>query len=282
MLYVRSAMLDQITPIVLTYNEAPNIRRTLDSLRWAERVVVVDSGSKDGTKEIAKSFSNVVWYIRNFDSFKSQCEYAIHHTGIMTRYVLALDADMIVSSELASEIGSKFLAGSFNGGLLRFEFRLSDRPLAGSLYPAQVRLFRRDRVRVLQMGHAHTFDVDGPVYRFKQPLIHDDRKPLERWVASQLSYSALEAQRIASRDSYRFRDRLRELGVMPVIAGALAYIRAGGPFRGAAAVRYAYERAAYESLLAIRLMSLKLEAKQKTTTEAVPLQTKKLTDRDAK
>ena len=114
----------------------------------------------------------------------------------------------------------KFLAGNFDGGLLRFEFRLNDRPLAGSLYPAQVRLFRRDRVRVLQMGHGHTFDVDGPVYRFKQPLIHDDRKPLERWVASQLSYSALEARRIASRDSYRFRDRLRELGVMPVIAGA--------------------------------------------------------------
>ena len=58
-------------------------------------------------------------------------------------------------------------------------------------------------------------------------------------------------KRIASRDSFRFRDRLRELGVMPVIAGALAYIRAGGPFRGAAAVRYAYERAAYESLLAL-------------------------------
>ena len=123
--------------------------------------------------------------------------------------------------------------------------------------------------------------IDGEVRELHSPILHDDRKPLERWVASQLSYSALEAQRIVSRDSYRFRDRLRELGVMPVIAGALAYIRAGGPFRGAAAVRYAYERAAYESLLAIRLMSLKLEAKQKTTTEAVPLQTPKLTDPDA-
>ena len=159
----RSAMLDQITPIILTYNEAPNIRRTLDALRWARRVVVVDSGSTDGTEEIAKSFSNVDWYVRNFDSFKAQCEYAIHNTGIETNYVLALDADMTVSGELVSEIESKFLLANFDGGLLRFEFRLSDRPLAGSLYPAQVRLFRRDRVRVLQMGHGHTFDVDGPV-----------------------------------------------------------------------------------------------------------------------
>ena len=127
----------------------------------------------------------------------------------------------------------------------------------------------------------HTFDVSGPVYHCILQF-HDDRKPLERWVESQLSYSALEARRITSRESYRFRDRLRELGVMPMIVGALAYIRAGGPFRGAAAVRYAYERATYESLLAIRLMSSKLEAKQKPTTEAVPLQTPKLTDPDAK
>ena len=271
-----------ITPVVLTYNEEPNIRRTLDSLRWAERVVIVDSGSTDETEGIAKSFSNVDWYVRNFDSFKGQCEYAIHHTGIATKYVLALDADMTVSNELVSEIESKFVAGSFEGGLLRFDFRLGGHSLAGSLYPAQVRLFRRDRVRVLQMGHGHTFDVDGAVYHFKNPLIHDDRKPLERWVASQLSYSALESRRIASRESYRFRDRLRELGVMPLIAGALAYIRAGGPFRGAAAIRYACERAAYECLLGIRLMSSKLEAKQKAATEAVPLQTSKLTDPDSK
>ena len=120
------------------------------------------------------------------------------------------------------------------------------------------------------------------MYHFKHPLIHDGRKSLDRWVASQLSYSALEARRIASRSSYRFRDRLRELGVMPVIAGALAYIRAGGPFRGAAAVRYAYERAAYESLLAIRLMSAKLEHEQKSATEAVPLQTPEVSDPEPK
>ena len=49
------------------------------------------------------------------------------------------------------------------------------------------------------------------------------------------------------------------MGLMPLVAGAFAYLRAGGPFYGAAAARYAYERAAYECLLAIRLMSDRIE-----------------------
>ena len=162
-----------------------------------------------------------------------------------------------------------------NGYQASFIYCVHGKPLRGSAYPPVTVLYRREHATYQQDGHTQRVVISGETRQLHSPILHDDRKPLERWVASQLSYSALEAQRIASRDSYRFRDRLRELGVMPVIAGALAYIRAGGPFRGAAAVRYAYERAAYESLLAIRLMSLKLEAKQKTTTEAVPLQTPK-------
>ena len=49
-------MLDQITPLILTYNEAPNIGRTLEQLTWARDIVVVDSFSTDDTVEIASSF----------------------------------------------------------------------------------------------------------------------------------------------------------------------------------------------------------------------------------
>jgi glycosyltransferase involved in cell wall biosynthesis len=257
-------MLDRITPILLSYNEEPNIRRTLDSLSWAKRVVVLDSGSTDATHEIAECFSNVDWRVRPFDSFKGQYEYAIHGTDIITDYVLALDADMAVSDQFVEEVKSKFLTGNFAGGLFSFEFRINGCPLAGSLYPTQARLFLRDRVQIVQLGHGHKFEVRGPIYRFRSRLIHDDRKPLERWLLSQVSYSALEANRISAGGADRLRDRLRELGLMPILAGALAYIRAGGPLRGAAALRYAYERAAYECLLAIRLMSSRLEKNRKS------------------
>jgi glycosyltransferase involved in cell wall biosynthesis len=249
----------KVTPLVLTFNEELNISRTLDSLRWARRVVVLDSGSTDATDAIAKSFPNVDWRVRSFDSFKGQYEFGIHLTGIETDYVLALDADMTVSAELISEIETQFLPRGFEGGLLSFKYCISGHPLTSSLYPAQLRLFLRDKAQVRQVGHGHTFHVDGPVYQFKAPLIHDDRKPLERWISSQISYSAVEAKRIASGERYRWRDRIRELGLMPLVVGVLAYVRAGGPFKGAASAHYAYERATYESLLAMRLMSARLE-----------------------
>jgi glycosyltransferase involved in cell wall biosynthesis len=256
---MKSSIGSEITPLILSYNEESNIGRTLKSLRWADRVVIIDSGSVDRTEEIARTFPNVDWKTRKFDSFKSQTEYGIHSTGIDTDYVLALDADMVVSEGLACEIEERFLNRRFAGGLVPFKYCVSGRPLPNSLYPAQIRLFERNKIEVLQVGHGHNFQIDGPVYQFKSPLFHDDRKPIDRWLASQLSYSTIEAERIKIGSPPRWHDRLRKLGLMPPVIAILAYIRAGGPLGGTAAIRYAYERALYECLLAIRLTSARLE-----------------------
>src|SRR5205809_8098013 len=85
-----------VTPLILTYNEEPNIKRTLESLLWAERVVVVDSGSTDGTKSIARLFAHVSWYVRPFDYHCAQWKRGIPNTEIATEFVLALDAGMSV------------------------------------------------------------------------------------------------------------------------------------------------------------------------------------------
>ena len=247
-----------ITPLILTFDEEPNLARTLESLRWADRVVVLDSGSTDATEQIARSFSNVSWHSRPFDSFSEQSRYGIHRTDIASNFVLALDADMSVPPGLVSEIEAMFLPGDFTGGVFKFEYQLLGHPINGSIYPALLKLFKRQEVTVQQDGHGHKFSVKGTVYHFRSPLIHDDRKSLERWTTSQLSYSAIELARLASGDHSRWKDRLRRLGVMPPLAAALAYLKAGGPFGGAAAARYAYERATFECLLAIRLMSERL------------------------
>src|SRR6185369_1762222 len=96
-------MLDQITPLILTYNEAPNIPRSLEALSWAKDIVVVDSFSDDNTVELAKSFPQVRLFQRAFDSHRNQWEFGLKETGISTPWVLALDADYVLSDELVAD-----------------------------------------------------------------------------------------------------------------------------------------------------------------------------------
>src|SRR6185295_16127350 len=97
-------MLDQITPLILTYNEAPNIARSLAALTWANDIVVVDSFSDDDTVAIAKLVPHVRVFQRAFDNHRNQWEFGLQETGISTPWVLALDADYVVSNELANEL----------------------------------------------------------------------------------------------------------------------------------------------------------------------------------
>src|SRR4051812_39765421 len=97
-------MLDQITPIILTYNETPNIGRAIEQVSWARDIIVVDSFSDDTTIEIASRFPQVRIFQRKFDSLENQCNYALVETGSSTDWVLALDADYIVTPELSDEM----------------------------------------------------------------------------------------------------------------------------------------------------------------------------------
>ena len=65
------SLLDVITPVILTYNEAPNIGRTLSKLSWAKRMVVIDSGSTDATLEIVRATPRTEVIYRPFDNFAS-------------------------------------------------------------------------------------------------------------------------------------------------------------------------------------------------------------------
>ncbi len=250
-----------ITPVILTFNEEANVGRTLESLRGFPRVVVVDSASTDGTEEIARSYPNVAWFVNEWRDFRGQWDFALRRTGIESAFVLALDADMSVPLELIPELVGVASRNEIDGGLISFDYHIRGVPLAGSLYPPQLRLLRLSKARVGQSGHAHLLEVDGPVSRLSARLVHDDRKALESFVSAQLRYSAIELSRLFSDDASARRMKScirRSFPFTPVLVWLLAWVRAGGPFRGEAARRYALERLIYEALLRWRVEDTKL------------------------
>src|SRR5690348_1675532 len=180
-------MLDSITPMLLTYNEAPNIARTLARLDWAPEIVVIDSGSTDGTLDILARRPNIRILSKKFENAATQCNFGLQH--VRTPWVLSLDADYVLSEELVAEFGVMSPADENSGYRASFVYRIHGKALRGSLYPPRVVLYRPERAVYRDEGHTQRVQIDGVVLALKNVIYHDDRKPLSRWIKSQQTYA---------------------------------------------------------------------------------------------
>jgi glycosyltransferase involved in cell wall biosynthesis len=160
-------MLDQITPVLLTQDEAENIRCTLSKLTWANDIVVVDSGSTDGTLQILAEFSHVRVFHRPFDTHASQWRYAVNETAIATPWVLRLDADYIVTDALINELARLDPYAPVNGYRIAFDYAIFSRRLISSLYPPNTVLLRKGHFSVWDRGHTEAWTVEGDVATLK-------------------------------------------------------------------------------------------------------------------
>jgi glycosyltransferase involved in cell wall biosynthesis len=249
-------MLDQITPLILTYNEAPNIARALERLKWARDIVVVDSFSDDETLELAASFPQVRVFQRTFDCHRNQWEFALRETGIGTPWVLALDADYILSDELVSELKELQPDEKTAGYRASFIYCVKGKRIHSGIYPPVTVLYRRAGASYIQDGHAQRVVVEGVIEELRSPLLHDDRKSLRRWFSSQAVYTELEAQKLRAADpgDLELTDRLRRWRfVAPPAVLFYCLIVKGGIFDGWAGFYYAFQRSAAEAMLSHRL-----------------------------
>lgn len=249
-------MLDQITPLILTHNEAPNIARTLESLRWAGDIVIVDSFSDDDTLEIAIAFPQVRVLQRAFDSHRNQWEFGLKEAGIATPWVLALDADYVVSDELIAELRNLSPDGPA-GYRATFIYCINGKKLQSGIYPPVTVLYRRDSASYVQDGHTQRVAVEGAVEDLRAPILHDDRKSLKTWFSAQARYTELEAQKLLSTDRAElgFADRLRRWRfLMPPAVLFYCLIVRGGILDGWAGFYYAFQRAVAELMLSLHLI----------------------------
>lgn len=243
-----------ITPLILTFNEAPNIARTLERLSWAQQVLVVDSFSTDETLDILQQHPQVRLLQRRFDSFAAQCNFGLEH--IQTPWVLSLDADYVLSRQLIAEIASLDFE-CCDAYSAPFVYCIYGSALRGTLYPPRTVLYRRDKAKYLDDGHGHRVQVLGKTLRLRAPIFHDDRKSLSRWLASQDRYMILEVQKLLNTPKHQLSrtDRIRR-GKILAPALALLYclffkqlILDGWP-----GWYYTLQRVLAETILSVRLI----------------------------
>jgi glycosyltransferase involved in cell wall biosynthesis len=256
---VRSGpVLQDITPLILTYNEGPNIGRTLDQLIWAREVVVVDSFSTDDTLDLVRQRPNTRIVQRRFDNFAAQWTFGLTDAAIRTPWVLALDADYVLGPGMLAELTGLRPDAGVSGYRVRFRYCIDGHPLRGTLYPAATVLFRRDAAHFEQDGHAYRLIVDaGTIETLSSRIFHDDRKSLARWLTSQARYAEEEVDKLRSTSwsKLSWPDRVRKVPFLaaPLVA-AHCLISKGCALDGRAGYTYAGQRAIAELIISLKLL----------------------------
>ena len=184
---------------IITKNEEANLPRTLESVRWATEIVVVDSGSTDGTVEIAWNFGAKL-ISEEWHGFGKQKNLAIELCT--SEWVLSLDADEEVSEALAQEltqlleetpeVDAYFVPrrNLFLGRWIRH----------GGYYPdPKIRLFRRGAAWFEERAVHETVQYAGPTRTLHGDLIHRAYPTLESYLEHMNRYSTLGAEQVAAK-----------------------------------------------------------------------------------
>jgi len=186
-----------ISVLILTLNEEVNIADCLDSVAWADDVLVLDSGSTDRTVEIAHDRGARVMH-REFDDFASQRNYGLQEGNLQYDWVLHLDADERVPPALREELHAT--VGRENKQAYRVPSKLmfQGRWLKhAGMYPTyQIRFGRREALTFTQVGHGQRGALPGgQVGTLDEPLLHYTfSKGIADWVRRHNRYSSDEAE----------------------------------------------------------------------------------------
>lgn len=254
-------MLNNITPIIHTYNEAPNIDRTLKGVSWANDVLVIDSFSDDLTLEICARFDNVRVIQNAYQGPTAQSNFGLAQK-ISTEWVLSMDADYVVTPALQAEMAELQPSNEVKGFEISFEYLISGTPLKGSLYPPRTALYRRKNTHYQRDGHTQRAIVDGLILPLTEKIQHDDRKPYDRWLSSQKKYAAQEAQKLSGShwSELSWPDRVRYIGIAPLAVIPYTLVLKGLIFSGSAGLEYTWQRMIAELYLQIARLKFKFGA----------------------
>jgi len=179
---------NRISAIIITLNEEKNIRECLESLSWADEIVILDSESEDRTVELARSYTDKVFV----EPWTGQGPHKNRALDLAQGpWILSIDADERVTPELAQEIRHVVKEASRNAYALRRKNMYRGQWIRHSgWWPDWVtRLFRKGDARFNDRVIHESLTVEGPIGKLKEPLIHHSFEDAASFLERALKYS---------------------------------------------------------------------------------------------
>jgi acetyltransferase-like isoleucine patch superfamily enzyme/glycosyltransferase involved in cell wall biosynthesis len=188
--------------LIITYNERLNLPYCLDALKgWTRKVFVVDSGSTDGTQQLARDMgAHVVDH--PWEGYARQKNWALTNLPMDGNWILIVDADEVITDSLRREIKQITCRPvndvPENGFFINRLTYFLGRPIrhCGYFPSWNMRLFKRGKGRYEdRQVHEHIV-IDNPIGFIREPMLHQDRRSLEHFFAKHNRYSTLEAMEL--------------------------------------------------------------------------------------
>lgn len=214
----------KVSVLLLSYNEIANLPRCLRALEWCDDIIVVDSGSTDGSVEYARQHGARVLH-RPFDDFACQRNFGLAEGQPKHEWVLHLDADEVVTPSFVRELAALTPPDGIDAYHVPSKLMLHDRWLKhAGMYPVyQVRLGHRERLRFKQVGHGQREDVPAErLGTFAEPYLHYNfSHGLSAWLRKHVTYAEDEARYYAEA-----KTREAEAGGTQGVAGRRRVLKA--------------------------------------------------------
>ncbi len=181
--------------IIITKNESEHIARCLQSVSWADEIIVLDSGSSDGTVSICRQFTPHV-YETDWPGFGLQKQRALDKaTG---DWVLSIDADEQITEELKNEILQAIKSNTIHGyEIPRLSSYCGRQMKHGGWWPDYVsRLFQREAGHFTDDLVHERIIITGNIQKLTRPILHETFIDLEEVLHKVNNYSSLGAKKL--------------------------------------------------------------------------------------
>jgi len=182
----------KLSVIVITLNEERNIAECLQSVQWADEIILVDSESSDNTVEIAKNYTSKI-FIRKWDGYSSTKNFALQQCK--NDWILWLDADERVTPELKQSIQQVVNEDgkNFDGyEVSRRAYFLKKWIRHCGWYPGYVvRFFRKNKAKFIAVRVHESIEIEGKIGKLKGNLIHYTDENIKQYFEKFNMYTSL-------------------------------------------------------------------------------------------
>lgn len=271
-----SSSVPSVAAVILTLNEIQNIDRCIDSVRWCDDIVVVDSGSCDGTLESAARLGVRTYVHRQEGAYRiaDQRNWVIEHCEIASDWILFVDADEVIPAELAIEVRKCLHNDGVDGYQMTPKYMFMGKWMRRCTgFPNwHDRLIRRGKARFVGGVWEH-FDDSVIIQRISVPYLHfGNSKGFRDWLERHDRYSTWEAalviEFLAGSETDFQGARRRQARVLasrmwplrPLLRFLSMYVLRGGFLEGWRGLMFCIRYAIYEYMIVEKVTELRRPA----------------------